>query len=245
MRVIPAIDLRRGQCVRLLQGDFDRCTRYERTPIELARHYEQLGFAELHIVDLDGALTGNQSNRRTIQELCAATSLRIQLGGGIRDRDTVERWLDSGVTRCVVGSVAVTDPDAVQGWMETYGTDRIVPAFDVRSIDGQPRPAISGWTCDTDVTLWDCVARYVGAGARQILCTDITRDGAMTGPSLPLYEELMTRFPSILLQASGGVRSVEDLAALDSSRADAAIVGRALLDGRLDEKELGSFLRAA
>ena len=245
MKIIPAIDLRRGQCVRLLKGDFDQCTTYDKSPVDLVQYYEQLGFTELHIVDLDGALTGNPSNQRMIESVCTSTGMQVQIGGGVRSREVVAGWIDMGVSRCVIGSVAVDNPVEVKKWIEDFGADRFVLAFDVRHTNGEPRPAIDGWTRDTELTLWDWVAEYVAVGARRILCTDIERDGAMTGPSLSLYSDLMTRFPGIFLQASGGVRSVADLDSLAKVRASAAIVGRALLDGCIDEAELRSFLRAA
>ena len=245
MIVIPAIDLRQGQCVRLLRGNFDQCTTYSKTPVDLAKSYEQLGFTELHVVDLDGALTGDQKNQRVVEGICSATDLKIQLGGGIRTETAVASWINTGIARCVIGSIAVTDPVKVQSWIRKFGAGQIVLALDVREIDGARCLATHGWTRDTKQNLWECVASYDAVGSKHVLCTDIARDGAMNGPSVSLYADFVERFPNQLIQASGGVRSIEDLKLLESARVSAAIVGRALLDGCIDERELSSFLLAA
>ncbi len=246
MNVIPAIDLRGGNCVRLFQGDFDRETRYSDDPLAVARRFLDMGFRYLHVVDLDGAKSGEQVNRDIVAAIVADSGLDVQLGGGIRDREAVVGWLDAGVRRVVIGSVAVSAPDRASGWLEDFGADRFVLALDCRpDDDGTPWLATHGWTRQSDVTLWDCVARYEAAGLAQVLCTDVSRDGAMTGPSLDLYREFVVRFPGVALQASGGVRGMEDLEALREIGASAAITGRAMLDGRIDGDEVASFLRSA
>ncbi|MDH5344843.1 MAG: HisA/HisF-related TIM barrel protein, partial [Gammaproteobacteria bacterium] len=170
----------------------------------------------------------------------------IQLGGGIRDEQAIESWLGTGVRRCVVGSVAVTDPDRVEDWLSRFGAEQLVLALDVRlDDDGTPMLATHGWTEDSATSLWAAVDRYRSAGLRHVLCTDISRDGAMSGPSVELYREFIERYPGIDLQASGGVRDVRDLEVLRAVGAAAAITGRALLDGRISREEISSFLRAA
>lgn len=245
MQVIPAIDLKDGKCVRLFQGDFDQRTDYGDDPIEFARKYQAIGFTDLHIVDLDGAQSGWQRNRDIISAIVAESRLTIQLGGGIRNTETVAGWLEAGVTRCVIGSCAVTDAGLVKDWCSEFGPERIMLALDVRIIDESPRLATHGWTMNSELTLWQCLDDYQSSGLQHVLCTDVSRDGALSGPNLDLYAEIIRRFPAIKLQASGGVRNMADLGNLNKLGAHAAITGRALLDGRITEMEIRSFLRAA
>ncbi len=246
MNVIPAIDLRAGQCVRLYQGDFDQQTTYNKEPVSLAQEYVAMGFDELHIVDLDGAESGQQKNQKIIREVVEKSDLTIQLGGGIRTEFQIESWFSTGIARVVIGSLAVTQPYRVRNWLANYGPEKIVLALDVNvDEDGVPRVATHGWRKTQDVTLWECIDRYVPAGLRHLLCTDISRDGAMTGPNLGLYTELINKYPGIKLQASGGVHDIDDLTALRKIGARAAITGRALLDGKITAKEIGTFLPAA
>ncbi|HLT90766.1 MAG TPA: 1-(5-phosphoribosyl)-5-[(5-phosphoribosylamino)methylideneamino]imidazole-4-carboxamide isomerase [Woeseiaceae bacterium] len=238
MIVIPAIDLRDGRCVRLLQGDFARETVWHDDPATLARDYRQAGFDHLHVVDLDGARDGRQRHEALVRAMVDEGGAVVQLGGGLRSQAAVERWLAAGVARCVVGSMAVEDPDAVAGWIEEFGPERIVVALDVRCAEGRdPVPAIRGWQSDAPVTLWECIDRYLASGLLHVLCTDVGRDGTLAGPNLDLYRELRRRYPALALQASGGVRDERDLAALEALGCAAAITGRALLEGTLDARE--------
>ncbi len=246
MTIIPAIDLRDGRCVRLYKGDFDRQTDYDEDPEALARTYGSMGFGAIHLVDLDGAKVGTQGNQEVLQRIVGASTLTAQVGGGIRNQKDLDSWFVAGVERVVIGSLAVTEPDLVCDWLRTYGPDKIVLAFDVNiGTDDTPRVATHGWTQKTELSLWQCIDRYVPAGLQHVLCTDISRDGAMAGPSLALYEEVLERYPDIQLQASGGVRSIDDLDALQAVGVPAAITGRALLDGRISAEEVATFLLAA
>ena len=241
MRVIPAIDLQGGKCVRLYQGDFDKVTEYSDDPLTIAREFSALQVRDLHIVDLDGARTGSQQNQATVAELSASTDLNVQVGGGLRDADTVANWLEQGVARCVVGSVAVAEPDLVVDWMARFGAAHIVIALDVSIGDDGPVVATHGWTKSSGVSLWDCIDQLSDGGMEQLLCTDISRDGAMAGPNFDLYAEIMGRYPGLALQASGGVRDASDLERLRELNIPAAITGKALLDGRISAAEVASF----
>ena len=246
MRVIPAIDVKGGKCVRLFKGDFARVTEYSDQPLEVARRFEALDVSDLHIVDLDGARTGSPVNRAAIAAIAAGSTLSVQVGGGIRDAGILRKWFDNGVDRCVIGSLAVEDPASVKDWMQRFGAGRIVLALDVViADDGAPRLATRGWTTTTATTLWACVEEYLGAGLEHVLCTDISRDGALAGPNLELYAEILQRYPGLRLQASGGVRDARDLVALDDAGLPAAITGRALLDGRISDDEVASFRQSA
>ena len=246
MRIIPAIDLKGGLCVRLLQGDFDKVTEYSSNPVALGERFSALDVEELHIVDLDGARTGAQENQGIVREIAQATGLRVQLGGGIRTAEHVVSWLSNSVTRCVVGSVAINEPATVKSWIEDFGSDAIVLALDVKlSVDGTPMLTTQGWTEDTETSLWECIDAYGSAGIRHVLCTDVARDGAMSGPNFRLYAEILQRYPTLQLQASGGVRDIDDLELLREIGAPAAITGRALLDGAITEAEVATFQRSA
>lgn len=245
MKIIPAIDLHEGKCVRLYKGDFGKVTHYSDQPLDVARSYAAMNVDELHIVDLDGARTGSQQNARVVRRLCADTPLAVQLGGGIREGEHVRQWLDSGVARCVIGSVAVTEPQRVAAWFEEYGADRIVLALDVTIDDTDPVLATHGWTRSSGQSLWDLMDRYASIGARHLLCTDIGRDGAMSGPNVELYAEILRRYPGVRLQASGGVRDIADMARLRDLGVPAAITGKALLDGKISAAEVNVFLQSA
>ncbi|HMB72306.1 MAG TPA: 1-(5-phosphoribosyl)-5-[(5-phosphoribosylamino)methylideneamino] imidazole-4-carboxamide isomerase [Gammaproteobacteria bacterium] len=244
IELIPAIDIRNGLCVRLLQGDFERETRYDVDPIERVGWYQALGAQRVHIVDLDGAREGSPRNHALIAQM-AANGVAVQLGGGIRERTSLARALDIA-DRVVIGSLAVTDPATVMSWLEEFGAERIVLGFDVR-IDGAGTAFVTthGWTQISDLSLEAAIDGYLGAGLRHVLCTDVERDGAMGGPNLALYAWAAQRWPAIRFQASGGVRDAADLTALGTTGAAAAISGKALLDGRIGEQEMRRFLRNA
>ncbi len=246
MKLIPAIDLKDGKCVRLLRGDFDKTTEYSNDPLAMSRRFSNLDVQDLHIVDLDGARSGRQENRSIVQSIAADTGLDIQLGGGIRDRAAIAGWFDNGVTRCVIGSMAITDIPEVMEWLREFGPERLVLALDVNvADDGTPMLTTHGWTRESGMSLWACLDRYAGEGARHILCTDVSRDGAMAGPNIQLYQEVLQRYPELQLQASGGVRDLRDLRNLRDNGVPAAISGRALLDGAITPQEVASFRQSA
>ena len=252
MLLIPAIDLHAGRCVRLYQGDFGAEVRYPADPRELLARYRELGARWLHVVDLDGARDGIGGNRELIAELSAATTagssgagaaaLRLQVGGGVRTAAEVGDLLDAGVGRVVVGSAALERTGDVAAWLERFGPERIVLAFDVRMESAaDPRVRTRGWTADADICLWDAVERYASTGLRHVLCTDIARDGTFLGPNFELYRAARERFPHLLWQASGGVSSAADLADLERTGVAAAVCGKALLEERIKSEELRPF----
>lgn len=242
MQLIPAIDLRNGRCVRLLKGDFDRETRYEIDPEELAGRYRAIGAEWLHVVDLDGAASGRPVNLTLIAAIAEGAGLRIQLGGGIRDEASLLRALDVA-DRIVIGSLAVTDPGQVGTWMAEHGSERFTLGFDVcLDEDGAASVMTHGWTRSSAVALETAVDSYLGAGLRNVLCTDVDRDGALTGPNLELYARCVDRWPGLEFQASGGVRDANDLARLAETGVASAISGKALLEGRMTSEELRPFL---
>jgi phosphoribosylformimino-5-aminoimidazole carboxamide ribotide isomerase len=243
MRLIPAIDLRDGHCVRLLRGDFAAETRYATEPRTLLDEYRRLGADWLHVVDLDGARDGRSGNRQLIVGLAGQDAIRLQVGGGMRDAESITRMLEAGVSRVVIGSAAVTRIEDVKEWLEGYGPERIVLAFDVRLDEGgEPRVAIHGWREQSRLSLWDAVANFVDFDLKHVLCTDVSRDGALEGPNVDLYADAVRRYPHIEWQASGGIRDARDLAALAAAGAQAAISGKALLEGLIPIEDLQPYL---
>lgn len=231
MHVIPSIDLAAGRCVRLRQGKFDAMTEYAVDPVQQARDYAAAGLSWVHLVDLDGCRAGRPVNGAIIAAIAAIPGLRLQAGGGIRDLDTVRACLDSGVQRVVIGSRAYQAPDEVARWIAELGAERIVIAADVRFADGVPLPVIEGWRSDATIGFYASLDFFRDCGARHLLCTEVSRDGMLAGPGVALYDELSSRYPAMLVQASGGVRDANDLEDLQRAGAAAAIVGKSLLEG--------------
>ncbi|MGD9582248.1 MAG: 1-(5-phosphoribosyl)-5-[(5-phosphoribosylamino)methylideneamino]imidazole-4-carboxamide isomerase [Lysobacterales bacterium] len=233
MIVIPAIDLREGRVVRLRQGDYAAETRYPDAPEALARAYAEAGARELHLVDLDAARNGHATQSELIAAIAAIPSLAVQAGGGVRRSEDVEARLAAGLARVVIGSVAVRDPAQVIDWSRRFGAERIVLALDTRrGPDGRYRLPVAGWTETSEVDLFAAMARFCDAGLKHFLVTDIKVDGMLCGPNLPLYAEIRQRLPDARVQASGGIAGLADLRALAALGLHAAIVGRALLEGR-------------
>ncbi|MGS0996951.1 1-(5-phosphoribosyl)-5-[(5-phosphoribosylamino)methylideneamino]imidazole-4-carboxamide isomerase [Rhodanobacter sp. FW102-FHT14D06] len=228
--VIPAIDLRGGQVVRLKQGDYAQQTTYAADPRELAGRYADAGARWLHLVDLDGARSGRLDNLAVIAAI-ATDGMAIQAGGGVREEADLQRLFDAGVQRVVVGSVAVRDPARVAAWLAKYGAERLTLALDTRHAEGRWVLPSAGWTEVEARTLDELAPWYAARGARHLLCTDIDRDGMLAGFNLDLYRHLVTSMPQLALQASGGVRSLDDIRAARDAGANAVILGRALLEG--------------
>jgi phosphoribosylformimino-5-aminoimidazole carboxamide ribotide isomerase len=242
MHLIPAIDLRDGHCVRLLHGDFEAETRYPTDPEALLIKYRDLGADWLHVVDLDGARGGIPDNRALILKLAAQKAVKLQVGGGLRNTAALAQMLDAGVARVVVGSTAITQAEQVQAWLKHFGPDRLTLAFDVCIDDhGVPRVMTHGWQQQSEHSLWNAVESFASE-LKHVLCTDVGRDGALTGPNVDLYAQAVRRYPHIEWQASGGIRNLHDLLALAEAGASAAISGKALLEDLIPVEELHSFL---
>jgi phosphoribosylformimino-5-aminoimidazole carboxamide ribotide isomerase len=242
LTVYPAIDVRDGRVVRLRQGDYAQETRYPSDPLELAKTYAASGSQWLHLVDLDAARTGGYTLASTPKSLLAQiksnTSLHVQTGGGVRSEEDVETILGAGADRVVIGSLAVGEPDRVVGWLHDYGAERITVALDTRrSADGRWLLSSHGWTEGSDVELESLLVKLVGHGLRHVLCTDIDRDGMLSGPNLDLYKLLHAVAPGVALQASGGMRGIEDVTAVRQIGCDGVVLGKALLDGHFDLAE--------
>ncbi|MGJ4728792.1 1-(5-phosphoribosyl)-5-[(5-phosphoribosylamino)methylideneamino]imidazole-4-carboxamide isomerase [Luteimonas sp. SDU101] len=230
----PAIDVRHGRIVRLAQGDYAQETRYGDDPLALAQAYAAQGARWLHLVDLDAARAGGYTLLELVRDIVDSSGLQVQTGGGVRSRDDVQRILDAGAARVVVGSLAVREAEMVCGWLDEFGAERITVALDTRQDrEGTWRLPVHGWTETAAGTLQEMARRYAGHGLAHLLCTDITRDGMMTGPNLALYRLLADEVPGLALQASGGVRDLADVVAARDQGCAGIVLGRSLLEGRL------------
>lgn len=231
--VYPAIDVRGGAVVRLHKGDYDQETRYTDNPVAVAENYARSGATWLHLVDLDAARAGGYTLLETLRAITETTGLQVQTGGGVRSADDVQQLLDAGATRVVVGSLAVREPETVVGWIDRFGPESITVALDTRiGEDGTWVLPVAGWTSVGGQDLITTLHRYDSSGLRHVLCTDIGRDGTLSGPNFHLYTMLTRSAPDLQVQASGGARTVDDVRAARKTGCAGIILGKALLEGR-------------
>jgi len=240
IELIPAIDIIGGQCVRLTKGDYDQKTVYGE-PLEMARQFEAIGFQRLHVVDLDGAKSRHIVNDRVLSSLTAETSLTIDFGGGIKTDADIEKAFDAGAAMVTVGSIAVQEPDTCRRWIEQYGAEKMILGADVR----HGKISINGWKEDSSEELLPFLRRYIDMGITKVLCTEISKDGTLTGPAIQLYKSVMKAYPDIHLIASGGVSSMDDIIALDEAGIPAVVFGKAIYEGRINLKELWDWQNAS
>ncbi len=233
IQLIPAIDIIEGQCVRLTKGDYDQKTVYG-SPLEMALEFERLGFKRLHMVDLDGAKSRHIVNGEVLSQITQHTHLVVDFGGGIKTDEDIEKAFDCGAQMVTVGSIAVTEPQRFIGWMEKYGADRLILGADVRN----GKISINGWKEDSQEDLLPFLKKYVEAGVKHVLCTEISKDGTLTGPAIDLYRQVMEAYPGLHLIASGGVSSIDDIEALDQAGIPAVVFGKAIYEGKIDMKAL-------
>ena len=234
IELIPAIDIIKGQCVRLTQGDYNARTIYNTNPVEVAKDIERRGFKRLHIVDLDGAKSHHIVNDNILREITQSTNLEVDFGGGIKTQEDIDKVFACGASKVTIGSVAICQPELFTKWLNLYGTHRIILGADVRN----GKISINGWKDNSDINLIDFLEQYIRLGVYQILCTDISKDGMLSGPAFDLYAYIMQRYPSLHLIASGGVSSSEDILRLASIGVPAVVFGKALYEGRIDEQKL-------
>lgn len=236
--IIPALDLIDGTVVRLHQGDYGQQRDYGNDPLPRLQEYAAQGAEVLHLVDLTGAKDPQKRQIPLIKSLVAGVNVPVQVGGGVRSEDDVAALLEAGVARVVVGSTAVKSPQRVEQWFRRFGADALVLALDVRIDEaGNKQVAVSGWQEDSGVSLEALVDRYLPAGLKHVLCTDISRDGTLAGSNVSLYEEVCARYPQVAFQSSGGIGGLEDIAALRGRGVRGVIVGRALLEGKFNVTE--------
>ena len=234
MQIIPAIDIIDGKCVRLTQGDYNQKKVYNENPLEVAKEFEGAGIERLHLVDLDGAKAKHIVNWKVLEKIATKTSLKIDFGGGLKTDKDAEIAFNSGALQITGGSIAVKDRDTFEGWLEKYGSDKIILGADVKN----EQIAISGWQETTSLNLFDFLADYTAKGVKYVICTDIAKDGLLQGTSVDLYKKISTKFPNLQLIASGGVTSMADMEALIELDCYGAIIGKAIYEGKLSVEEL-------
>lgn len=233
MNIYPAIDLKSGACVRLIQGCYDRVTNYSTDPLMLADNFSKQGAEFLHVVDLDAARDSNSLNWELIKTMAKSTELKIQTGGGIRTKVQIVERLEQGIFRVILGSIAISEPELVKEYLIEFGSEKIVLAFDVRmDAENIPKVAINAWQTQTENTLWDYLDDYQQAGLNHVLCTDIQRDGMLKGPNIDLYQACVQRYPNLDFQASGGVAGLDDLQSLAALNVAGVIIGKALYENK-------------
>ncbi len=237
MQIIPAIDLIAGKCVRLTKGDYNAVKEYSSDPVEVARQFEDAGIKRLHLVDLDGAKASHVVNIDVLRNICQNTSLQVDFGGGVKSEEDLKKVFDAGAQQVTAGSIAAKDPHMVKQWITDHGSDRIILGADV--LGG--KVMVSGWQKSSGLSLFEFLADYHEAGARWVICTDISKDGVMEGPSFELYNEIVAQFPDINLIASGGVTTMSDLERLREDNLYGAIIGKAYYEGKLSLQQLSSF----
>lgn len=234
IELIPAIDLIDGKCVRLTKGDYDQKTVYNEDPVAQAREFERLGFHRLHVVDLDGAKSKHVVNDHVLRAITEATGLVVDFGGGIKTEEDLEKAFRAGASMVTVGSIAVTHPDLFLSWIDKYGADKFILGADVRN----GKISINGWKEDSQEDLLPFLRRYIDHGVCNVLCTDISKDGTLSGPATDLYRRIMAAYPQLHLIASGGVASTEDISTLDAAGIPAVVFGKAYYEGRIDTDKL-------
>ena len=239
IELIPAIDIINGQCVRLTKGDYDQKTVYG-NPLDMAQEFERIGYERLHVVDLDGAKSKHIVNSNVLQRLASETKLTIDFGGGIKTDEDIETAFNSGAQMVTIGSIAVTNPERFMGWLEKYGSDRIILGADVRN----GRISINGWKEDSSEDLLPFLKKYIDAGVSKVLCTEISKDGTLAGPAIDLYKRVMEAYPELHLIASGGVSSMDDIKALDAAGIPAVVFGKAIYEGKINLQELWDWQNA-
>ncbi len=234
IELIPAIDLIDGKCVRLTKGDYDQKTIYNEDPVSQAMEFQRLGFRRLHIVDLDGAKSKHIVNDAVLKAITQATDLIVDFGGGIKSTEDIEKAFMAGAHMVTIGSVAVTEPELFMGWLRKYGAEKIILGADVRN----GMVSINGWKEDSSEALLPFLEKYVNAGVRNVLCTEISKDGTLAGPATELYRKVMAQYPNLHLIASGGVSCNADIQQLDENGIPAVVFGKAYYEGKIDIKEL-------
>ncbi|MBN2744770.1 1-(5-phosphoribosyl)-5-[(5-phosphoribosylamino)methylideneamino] imidazole-4-carboxamide isomerase [Breznakibacter xylanolyticus] len=237
IQLIPAIDLIDGKCVRLSKGDYDTKKIYNENPLEVALEFEAHGIQRLHLVDLDGAKAGRIINHKVLETIASKTGLVIDFGGGLKTSEDLRIAFESGASMVTGGSIAVKNPDEFTGWVQKYGSGKIILGSDVKD----RKIAVSGWLETSNLELFPFLEDYMAKGITQTICTDISKDGMLEGPSLELYEEIQARFPSLFLIASGGVSSMDDIEKLHQAGVPAVIFGKAIYEGRISMAEIERF----
>ncbi len=241
INIIPAIDLIDGKCVRLTKGDYNQKKQYDASPLDMAMHYEDIGIRRLHVVDLDGAKSSSPKNLHVLEEIATRTSLEIEWGGGIKSDEALRDAFNAGAHHLIIGSVAVSQPELFARWLGEHGGDRLILGADVNN----GRVAINGWLEESEQTIESLIDRFIPQGLREVICTDIAKDGMLQGPTFDLYARLQAAYPEQDIIVSGGISKMDDICRLDEMGLRHVIVGKAIYEGRITLNELKEWLQNA
>lgn len=239
IQIIPAIDIIDGKCVRLVQGDYGNCTTYSSTPLDMAKLYADCGIKRIHVVDLDGAKSSSPKNLGILEKISFGTTLEIEWGGGIKTRESLKSVLNAGADYAIIGSIAASKPHLFAHWLEEFGGGQLILGADIR--DG--KVSVNGWKEDTTMGIEDVIEEFLPHGLTQVICTDISRDGMLEGPSYSLYNGLQEKYKKMEITVSGGISSMEDIIKLDALGLKKVIVGKAIYENRISLKELKKWLQ--
>ena len=234
IEIIPAIDIIEGRCVRLSQGDYDRRKVYDASPVDMAKRYADCGVKRIHVVDLDGAKSSSPKNLRTLEQMAVGAGVEIEWGGGIKSEESLRALFDYGATYAIVGSVAAREPMLFAQWLAAFGGERMVLGADVR--DG--KISVNGWQEDLAITIEELIDGFLPMGLSQVVCTDITRDGMLQGPTDELYVQLQGRYPTVDFTVSGGIGSMADIVRLNDKGLRKVIIGKAIYENRITLKDI-------
>ena len=238
IEIIPAIDIIGGECVRLTQGDYSQKTSYFKDPVEVAKRYETIGVKRLHVVDLDGAKASYPANTKVLEGICKATSLDVQYGGGIKNEDALKEVFESGAKRAICGSIVVRKPEKFEEWLMQFGAGKIILGADVK----EGKVAINGWEESSSLTVEELISRFLPYKLSQVICTDISKDGMLQGPSFDLYSSLYEKYQNLNITVSGGIRDLNDVRKLDELGFRSVVIGKAIYENRITLKELEKCL---
>ena len=238
MRIIPAIDIIDGKCVRLTKGDYSTKKIYNENPLEVALEFQDYGIEYLHVVDLDGAKSSHIVNYKILESLSSKTNLKIDFGGGLKTDDDLRIAFESGARQITGGSIAVKNPELFTSWIEKYGSDRIILGADVMN----EKIAVNGWQEDSGLNIFNFLQDYISKGIKNVICTDISKDGMLEGASVELYKKILDEFPKLNLTASGGVSNMHDLEVLADNKLESTILGKAIYENRISLKDLEQFI---
>lgn len=233
IKIIPAIDLIGGKCVRLTQGDYLKKTIYQKDPVDMAKYFEDHGLRRLHLVDLDGAKSNQPRNLKILERIASSTLLEVEFGGGIKNTDALNSVFSAGASFAIGGSIAVKDSSLFISWLERY-KNRIILGADIK----ERKIAINGWIDSTDLSINELISKFTPHGLTQVICTEISRDGMLEGPDFELYKVLQSEFPGVDIIVSGGVSSNKDIETLESMGMRAVIIGKAIYENKVDLKSL-------
>ncbi|MCU4189287.1 1-(5-phosphoribosyl)-5-[(5-phosphoribosylamino)methylideneamino]imidazole-4-carboxamide isomerase [Flavobacterium sp. HXWNR29] len=238
MRIIPAIDIIEGKCVRLSKGDYDTKKIYNENPLEVAKSFEAHGIEYLHLVDLDGAKSGQIVNYKVLEQIASKTNLKIDFGGGLKSDTNLKIAFESGANQITGGSIAIKQPEVFKSWMQQYGTDKIILGADAMN----EKVAISGWLEESKEEVIPFIQSYQQEGIQYVICTDISKDGMLEGPSFELYQRILEQTKDLKLIASGGISTFDELPKLAELGCEGTIIGKAIYEGRITLKQLENYI---